>query len=158
MPENPDAIVRIKRSEIQEIAESAALKVGAIHRRRLVTQTALVTFTVSFIIFLVIGLLAKDSVEDAARNANQYACHITTAESTILGEFIGSDATLRYRQGHLKVSEKLIADLHLPPADLKGAVKQSARLNTRYADKWYFVYQPALKSLGQSSCNTLNGR
>jgi hypothetical protein len=158
MTQHDDEILRVTRAELKAAAELAATQALRARRRPAIALSAVVTFTICTVVFLIVALVAKDQIESTDHKANAYVCQVTRNVSTLLGSFVGSDATLRYRQAHLKVAEKLIAELPVPPADLKAAATASAALNAAYADYWYFTLQPELKALGDASCHTLTGR
>ena len=140
---------------LEAVAEATGHKVGRIHRRRLVAQSFLAAMAASlFISIPVAWILEHDRVITSRENAS-YNCHTFARMSSIMDDFVRSDAKLRYEQQHYEQRAQVIRAFRkiLPSETLQSIQERSDRLDTRTQAYWTENLRPKLQALADVNCN-----
>lgn len=139
---------------VDRAAHQAAQEVGAIHRRRLVIQSALAAFMASLLVMVPLVLYTNAQRQhDSTRNAS-YNCHAIGTVAQTISDFIISDAKLRYQQQHYAQRAAVIQALGkvLDKKVLKQILTESDHIDTTTQAYWNTTLVPRLASLARVNC------
>lgn len=155
---------------VTEATGNVSQKLAALHRRRLVTQTAAIVAVVVTLISFVVMLAVRAQIVSNQKANAQYNCVLLTNIAEIMGSgntnltmhgqsagFLSSESALRKSQA---LDDKQIAALH--PGALKSLfndpetarlTKLSQQQDAQTTAYWDHVLIPALTNLAQTDCS-----
>lgn len=139
---------------VANAATIATQNVSRIHRRRLVTQTAIATFVICIGIALILAFALKGAADSQSRSFALDNCHLVTQLATPLANFVKSDATLRQKQASLGahgVIGRKFSQL-FGTKNFLQAERQSAKLNSATTAYWDNAVVPQLRSVAGANC------
>lgn len=140
---------------VTRAATIATQAVAQVHRRRLVTQTAIATFVICIGVALVLAFVLKGAADQQSRALALSNCHFETRLATPLANFVQSDATLRQKQAALgsqrtPIGRKFARFLGL--RNYAAAVKKSNELNAEATNFWEHTVVPQLRAVAGADC------
>lgn len=140
---------------VSQAATAATQAVAQVHRRRLVTQAALVTFLICMGVALILAFALKGAADQQSRALALSNCRLVTQIATPLADFVNSDATLRQKQADLSKQGTVIAQKFqklLGKSNYAKALAESNRLNAQTVDYWQHHVVPQLRSVAGADC------
>lgn len=137
---------------VKSAAAEAAQEVAYIHRRRLVTWTAIATAVAMCAIGIPLVLLTQQSERNFAQTSALYTCDLFTNASTLMSQaagnmgsavgamsdFVVSDVNLRTEQARDSISKDIAADFEkiIPGATLFKLVHKQQKQNAYSIAQW----------------------
>lgn len=140
---------------VRVAAEQATQNVAAIHRKRLVTQAAVVGFVVALCVALAVSLAIRAAIESASRVNALANCHLVQALSQPLADFVESDAALRQRQLDLSIKDQKLTGVFrqlLGRTEYAKLIRQSEQADRDTANHWDRSVVPRLVRVAGADC------
>ena len=139
---------------VKRAAKVAAQEVAAIHRKRLVFQTGIVSFVVAGLIGIIIAVWTHSSENNTRRADAIYNCHLFTEVAHQTSEFVRTDAIDRRRQLTSSQKKSVIDEFSklIKKLDIKSINDKQEKLDSKTINYWENSIVPKLKSLAKENC------
>lgn len=144
---------------VERAAETAAQKIAAINRRRIVRQTFLVAFTIAIAIAtavsLPVALIANHERALATTANSRYNCRLLTNVAGVFHDFIESDAKLRADQQNYASRSRVLSGFEkiIPSKLLRELIRRSDALDRASQAYWRGKLLPRVRALARINCS-----
>lgn len=142
----------ITEEQLAGLAFRAAERVARIHRLRLVASVFLATLGVSCVVAFLVG----SAVAHDAKTRSKETCAVLKDVTTVMTQFVTSDAKLRTASGALYDTKRIKASLLrlAGTPDLGPALVAQAKLSSQYASYWATLV-PKLRADAKQNCTAI---